>query len=88
MSKLADKNMIVYPMQTCRQSNDLDCGVFMLHFIDEFVGFNGTDKEQYRRLIWKTPLDVEQKRRDIKYTRREQELSVPIHYLHMTDYLI
>ena len=55
-------------MKTCRQSNNVDCGVFVLHFIDEFVGFKGNDKEQLGRVIWKVPFNVEEKRKEILNT--------------------
>ncbi len=67
--------MMVYPMKTCRQSNKVDCGVFVLHFIDEFVGFKGTDKEQFSRVIWKIPLDVKEKREEISNTLKGRKES-------------
>lgn len=63
---------MVYPMKTCKQSNGVDCGVFILHFIDEFVGFEGTDNEQLSRTIWNVPLNVEEKRKEISNTLKEQ----------------
>ncbi len=68
---LNDKNLIVYPMETCKQIGRVDCGVFMLHFIDEFVRVTGTDKEQLDRAIWKIPVNVAEKRLEISNTLKE-----------------
>jgi Ulp1 family protease len=75
LPKLDDKALVVYPMKTCRQTNNVDCGVFILHFIDQFVGFGGSDKEQVDRDIWNIPLNVEQKRREIEETLKVHNLA-------------
>jgi Ulp1 family protease len=62
-------------MKTCRQSNNVDCGVYILHFIDEFVGYGGADKEQADRDIWNIPLNVEQKRKEIEETLKQRNLT-------------
>jgi len=82
LSKLADDNLMVYPMKACRQSNNVDCGVFVLHFIDQFVGFEGTDEEQFSRVDWQTPLNVEEKRKEISIFLKERKESTYRHDLH------
>jgi Ulp1 family protease len=79
--KLANNKLLVYPMKTCRQSNNVDCGVFILHFVDEFVGFNGSDEEQSRRPVWAVPLNVEEKRNEISNTLKGSMESAYLHNL-------
>jgi hypothetical protein len=74
LSKL-DGELVVYSMKTCRQSNDVDCGGYILHFIDEFVEFDRADKDQVDRDIWKKPLNVKQKRKEIEETLKAGNLA-------------